>query len=41
MTQEELDALMNGGVDLDSIDEEDTKDTQKEVEYNWGTYGIF
>jgi len=32
MTQEELDALMNGDVDLDSIDEEDNKDTQKEVE---------
>jgi chemotaxis regulatin CheY-phosphate phosphatase CheZ len=40
MTQEELDALMNGGVDLESLDEEETKaETEKtELEEEIGPF---
>ena len=31
MTQEELDALMNGGIDLDSLDEEETSSQETET----------
>ena len=29
MTQEELDALMNGGVDFENLDEETTEETEE------------